>query len=154
MRASFTEGCSPRKVQEVAHMPVRKPPVRRRSLLEQQPGIRELRIDYEAVFEAADRKRRHQNLRQNEVSGLLNVNPATLRSWGRGAGIRSDHLARVLMWLNRPLSDFVVTTEPAQPRPEARDDAGVSRCAPPTGGRDLRAVPAVPRRALPRSARP
>ena len=41
-------------------MPVRKPPVRARSLLKQQPGIRELRIDYEAVFEAADRKRRRQ----------------------------------------------------------------------------------------------
>ena len=103
-------------------MPVRKPPVRRRSLLEQQPGIAGLRIDAEALYSAADREQRRQNLRQNELAATLAVNPATLRSWGRGAGIRSDHLARVLSWLGKDLKDFTTTT-PAQPRPSARDDA-------------------------------
>ena len=103
-------------------MPARKPPVRTRSLLEQQPPISMLRVDYEAVFEAADRKRRHQNLRQNAVASLLAVNPATYRSWGRGAGIRSDHLARVLAWLGKDLASFT-TTKLAQRGPEARDDA-------------------------------
>jgi hypothetical protein len=95
-------------------MPVRKPPVRRRSLLKQQPGIRELRIDYEAVYSALDRERRRQNLRQNDVAAILGINPATLRSWGHGAGSTPDRLARALAWLGRPLSDFT-TTEPAEP---------------------------------------
>lgn len=103
-------------------MPVRKPPVRTRSLLQQQPGITRLRVDAEALYSAADRERRRQNLRQNELAATLAVNPATLRSWGRGAGIRSDHLARVLSWLDRPLSDFT-TTAPVEPRPVAQDDA-------------------------------
>ena len=41
-------------------MPVRKPPLRtRRELTPQPPGIRELRVDHERIYEAIDRQRGH-----------------------------------------------------------------------------------------------
>jgi len=100
---------------------VRKPPIRTRSLLPHEPRIARIRVDHEALYSAIDRERRRQNLRFIQIAALLDVNPATVCGWGRGAAPRADHLARVLTWLARPLSDFV-TTEPAEPRPEAQSD--------------------------------
>ena len=102
---------------------VRKPPpVRTRSLLQQEPRVAAIRVDHEAVYVALDRERQRRNLRYNEVAVILAVNPATLCGWGHGTGLRADHLARALAWLGRPLSDFT-TTEPAEPRPVTQDTA-------------------------------
>lgn len=88
----------------------------------QHPGIRELRVDDELVYEAVDRQRRHRNLKFREVAQELGVAPATVTGWGRGVGFSADHLARALAWLGRSLSDFV-TTAPAEPRPATQDTA-------------------------------
>jgi hypothetical protein len=88
----------------------------------QQPEIRELRVDYEAVYQALDSQRRHRNRRFCEVAAVLGVNPATICGWGHGVGFSADHLARALAWLGRPLSDFT-TTEPAEPRPVTQHTA-------------------------------
>ena len=101
---------------------VRKPPVRARRPLPQEPRIARLRIDHEAVYQALDRERRRRNLRYNEVAAALGINPATLTGWGHGVGLSAGHLARALAWLDRPLSDFV-TTEPAEPRPATQGEA-------------------------------
>ena len=54
-------------------------------------------------YSALDAERRRRNLRFNQLAVILDVNPATVFAWGHGVGLRSDHLAKVLMWLDRPL---------------------------------------------------
>jgi hypothetical protein len=96
-----------------------------RELTPRTPGIRELRVDHEKIYQALDQQRRYQDLRFIQIAVELGVAPATVTGWGHGAGLRADHLARVLAWLgNPPLSDFVTTEslEPARPS-RARDDA-------------------------------
>jgi hypothetical protein len=104
-------------------MPAARPPRRRRrELASQPPGIRELRVDHERVYQALDQQRRYRNLRFNQVARELGVAPGTVTGWGHGIGFSAAHLARVLAWLDRPLPAEFVTTGPPQP-PTAADDA-------------------------------
>ncbi len=97
-------------------------PVSRKRPLPQEPRITGLKVDHEAIYEAVDRERRRRNMRYYEVAATLGVSPPTVTGWGHGIGFSVNHLARALTWLDRPLSDFT-TTEPAEPRPVAQDDA-------------------------------
>jgi len=105
-------------------MPNSKPPVRTRRVPQpQDPSIAALRIDHERIYQAVDQRRRQQRLRWNEIAATFGVSSAAVTGWGLGIGLSATNLARALTWLDRPLSDFVTTTEVVQPGPEARDDA-------------------------------
>lgn len=98
-------------------------PVHTKRPLSAEPRITGLRVDCEAVYAAIDRERRRRNMKFYEVAGLLGVSRSVVTGWGHGGPISTDYLARCLAWLGRPLSDFTVISEPAQPHPGAQDDA-------------------------------
>jgi hypothetical protein len=97
-------------------------PVQTKRPLPQEPRITGLMVDYEAVYAALDRERRRRDMWFYEIAAILGVSRPVLTGWGHGGTIGTTHLARILCWLDRNLADFT-TVEPAEPRPEARDDA-------------------------------
>jgi len=75
--------------------------------------IATLEVDGEAVFEALDKKRRHERLTRRALAEMLGVTHPAYTYWSRGGGINSDALIRALVWLGlaNDIKDFIRTAD-------------------------------------------
>lgn len=100
--------------------------------IEDYRSLATLEVDGELVFEALDRKRRHEHISRRALAAMLGVTSPAYTYWSQGRGINADALVRACTWLDRDPRDFVRRTADAAPReiPFRRTPAGQTRRVP------------------------
>lgn len=65
-------------------------------------------VDFEAVYVALDRKRRHAGLTRAELCRLLGYTPMVFTRWGQGVRMSGTALLRACLWLDTDLRQFAL----------------------------------------------
>lgn len=63
-------------------------------------------LNQEGLFEAVERKRRHEHLTKEKVAAALGVQPCTYSAWSNGGGFSADVAVRISLWLGADLRTF------------------------------------------------
>ncbi len=67
-------------------------------------------IDYPKLFQAVDKKRTHRfgKLSWARIGARIHVGESTLHDLHKAKSVRADILVNILMFLKKPISDFII----------------------------------------------